>query len=91
MSNFTDDIMTIRELPIANVIGAYVKLKNTGTSMSGLCPFHNEKTPSFHIFKKTNSFKCFGCGKSGSVIDFVMEYKKLEFGEALKLLAEEMA
>jgi DNA primase catalytic core len=89
MSNFTDDIMTIRELPIVNVVGAYVKLKNTGTSMSGLCPFHNEKTPSLHIFKKTNSFKCFGCGKSGSVIDFVMEYKKLEFGEALKLLAEE--
>lgn len=89
MTSFDDDIQTIRDLPIVNVVGAFIKLKPAGTTMSASCPFHNEKTASFHIFKKTNTFKCFGCGKSGSVIDFVMEYKKVEFMEALKILAEE--
>ena len=59
---------------IENVIGGFVDLKRTGTNVKGLCPFHNEKTPSFTVFPATQSFYCFGCGAGGDVITFIMKY-----------------
>ena len=58
---------------IAEVAASYVNLKHSGRSMVGLCPFHSEKTPSFHIFPENGSFYCFGCGVGGDVITFVAE------------------
>lgn len=73
---------------IVNVIGNYVKLKRSGGSYTGLCPFHNEKTPSFSVNPARQMYKCFGCGAGGSVITFVMEYENYTFPEALESLAE---
>lgn len=73
---------------IVNVIGSYVKLKRSGGSYTGLCPFHNEKTPSFSVNPARQMYKCFGCGAGGSVITFVMEYENYTFPEALESLAE---
>ena len=70
------------------VIGEYVKLKKTGHEWTGLCPFHNEKTPSFKIKDGEQFFKCFGCGKSGDAIKFISEFKNISFIEVVKLLAE---
>ncbi len=74
-------------LNIIDVIGEKVPLKKSGRNFKGLCPFHNEKTPSFMVSPDRQVFHCFGCGKGGSVIDFVMEYEHLEFPEALEELA----
>ncbi|MGA2593789.1 MAG: DNA primase [Bryobacteraceae bacterium] len=74
---------------IVNVIGEYVRLRKSGVSRyTGLCPFHNEKTPSFSVHAGHQFYKCFGCGASGDVLKFVMEYEHVSFPEALKLLAE---
>ncbi len=73
---------------IVGVIGSYVKLKRSGGSYTGLCPFHNEKTPSFSVNPARQIYKCFGCGAGGSVITFVMEYENYTFPEALETLAE---
>ena len=73
---------------IVNVIGSYVKLKRSGGSYTGLCPFHNEKTPSFSVNPARQMYKCFGCGAGGSVITFVMEYENYTLPEALESLAE---
>jgi len=73
---------------IVNVIGEYVRLRKTGTRYTGLCPFHNEKTPSFSVNPQHQFFKCFGCGEAGDVFSFVMKHDGLSFFEALKLLAE---
>ena len=73
---------------IVNVIGSYVKLKRSGSSYTGLCPFHNEKTPSFSVNQERQMYKCFGCGAGGSVITFVMEYENYTFPEAIESLAE---
>jgi DNA primase len=73
---------------IVSVIGEHVPLKKAGSSYKGLCPFHSEKSPSFMVSPSRNSFHCFGCGKGGNVITFVMEVEKLTFPEALRLLAE---
>ncbi len=73
---------------IVNVIGEYVRLRKSGTRYSGLCPFHNEKTPSFSVNPQHQFFKCFGCGEAGDVFAFVMKHDSLSFYEALKLLAE---
>lgn len=75
------DIVTIAE--------RYIKLKQSGRNFMGLCPFHNEKTPSFNVSPDLQIFKCFGCGKSGDVITFVQEIEKLDFKEALEKLAKE--
>lgn len=69
-------------------IGQTVKLKKAGRNYKGLCPFHNEKTPSFIVSPDRNRYHCFGCGKDGSVIDFVMEHEQVDFVEALETLAE---
>ncbi len=75
---------------IVKTIGEYVRLKRVGSTARymGLCPFHNEKTPSFSVHMSHQFFKCFGCGVGGDVIKFVMEIERISFMEALKLLAE---
>ncbi|MBI4062341.1 DNA primase [Candidatus Gottesmanbacteria bacterium] len=75
-------------LNIVDIIGARVPLKKLGRHFKALCPFHNEKTPSFIVSPERQIWKCFGCGKGGSVIDFVMEYEHMDFVEALSELAE---
>ena len=60
-----------RRSEIEDVVGKYVRLKRAGSNVVGLCPFHNEKTPSFTVFPQTNSFYCFGCGAGGDVFSFI--------------------
>ncbi|MBQ8345092.1 MAG: DNA primase [Clostridia bacterium] len=73
---------------IEQVIGSYVTLKRAGSNWNGLCPFHNEKTPSFTVFPATKSFYCFGCGAGGDVISFVMREENLDYRSALEHLAD---
>ena len=75
-------------LSIEEVVSEYVRLKPKGHRCWGLCPFHNEKTPSFSVDTQTQLFYCFGCHKGGTVIQFVMEMERLDCQEAVKLLAE---
>jgi DNA primase len=72
---------------IIDVIQDFVPLKKRGVNYLGLCPFHNEKTPSFTVSPTKEIFKCFGCGKSGNVVNFIMEHEHLSYPEALKHLA----
>ncbi|HEY3601350.1 MAG TPA: DNA primase [Chthoniobacterales bacterium] len=72
---------------IVDVIGSYFPLKRAGSSFRALCPFHQEKTPSFHVNPARQSFKCFGCGVGGSVFRFVMEYEHVDFPAAVRRLA----
>lgn len=74
-------------IDIIDIIGEYVKLKKRGSNYLGLCPFHNEKTPSFTVSPAKELYKCFGCGKSGNAISFLMEHDKLSYVETLKWLA----
>lgn len=74
-------------LAIEDLVGRYVDLKRSGASYKGLCPFHNEKTPSFYVSPSRGSYHCFGCGNGGDVFSFVMEAERLTFPEALKQLA----
>lgn len=73
---------------IVDVISSYVKLKKQGGNYVGLCPFHNEKSPSFSVSGNKQMYHCFGCGVGGNVFTFIMEYENYNFVEALKLLAE---
>ena len=73
---------------IVDVISQYVKLTRKGSSYFGLCPFHNEKTPSFSVTPGKQMYYCFGCGAGGNVFNFIMEYENFTFGEALKYLAD---
>lgn len=75
---------------IVAIVGRTVALQKSGTTYKGLCPFHSEKTPSFNVVPSKNIFHCFGCGAGGTVIDFVMLTEKLEFIDALKMLAAEL-
>jgi len=75
-------------IDIVDVVGNYVELKKNGANYKGLCPFHNEKTPSFIVSPARQSFKCFGCGVGGDAIKFVMEYEKLSYPEAIEKLAQ---
>ena len=77
----------LNRIDIVGVIGEFVKLKKRGASYLGLCPFHNEKTPSFTVSPTKEIYKCFGCGKSGNTISFIMEHEKYGYVEALKWLA----
>lgn len=74
--------------PVDSVISSYVNLKRSGHDAVGLCPFHSEKTPSFHVYNDTQSFYCFGCGAGGDVITFIKRIENLEYIEAVKLLAQ---
>lgn len=73
---------------IVDVISGYVKLQKKGSNYFGLCPFHNEKSPSFSVSPSKQMYYCFGCGAGGNVITFVMEYENYTFPEALKMLAD---
>ena len=73
---------------IVDVISGYIKLKKSGSSYVGLCPFHNEKSPSFSVSGTKQMYHCFGCGVGGNVITFVMEYENYMFPEAVKMLAD---
>jgi DNA primase len=75
-------------LPIAEVIGGYMKLERTGPNFRARCPFHNEKTPSFFVSVNRNSFYCFGCHKGGDIFTFVQEIENVDFKEALNILAQ---
>jgi DNA primase len=77
-----------QQADIVRVVGEYVRLKKTGKDFSGLCPFHQEKTPSFTVSTIKQIFYCFGCGKGGDVYNFVMDMDKCEFPEAVKVVAE---
>src|ERR1700682_2713644 len=77
-----------QQADIVRVVGEYVRLKKTGKDCSGLCPFHQEKTPSFTVSPIKQIFYCFGCGKGGDVYNFVMDMEKCEFPEAVKVVAE---
>lgn len=77
------------QVDIAAVVGDYVRLRRIGNRLTGLCPFHNEKTPSFSIYADHQFFKCFGCDAKGDVFNFVMMIEGLTFWEALKKLAEQ--
>jgi DNA primase len=85
--DFKDQLKS--SVDIVKVIGEYVRLKKSGVSRyTGLCPFHSEKTPSFSVHVGHQFYKCFGCGASGDVLKFVMEFEHVSFPEALKQLAE---
>lgn len=73
---------------IDEVVGEFVSLKKRGSSLIGCCPFHNEKTPSFNVSVAKNIYKCFGCGKAGNSITFLMEHQQLSYTEALRYLAK---
>ena len=89
MNNMRDLIDEVKSRSdIVNVISQYISLKNSGSSYSGLCPFHSEKTGSFHVNQNKQIYKCFGCGEGGDVINFIMKIENLDFMEAVKLLAQ---
>ena len=83
---FIDDLVARSD--IADVVSSYVHLTRKGNNLWGLCPFHNEKTPSFSVSPDKQIYHCFGCGKGGGVISFVMEMENLPFVDAVKLLAK---
>lgn len=87
---YSDDIIEEVRMKndIVDVVSQYVKLTRRGSSYFGLCPFHNEKTPSFSVTPAKQMYYCFGCGAGGNVFNFVMEYENYSFGEALSHLAE---
>ncbi|MCL1868415.1 MAG: DNA primase [Paludibacter sp.] len=86
------DFSTIEQIKdaakIEDVVSDYVTLRRRGTNLIGLCPFHNEKTPSFSVNPPKNIFKCFGCGKGGDSVHFIMEIEQLSYLEALRTLAK---
>ena len=73
---------------IEQVVGSYVNLRRRGRTLSGLCPFHSEKSPSFTVYPDTQSFFCFGCGAAGDVINFIRRIENLDYMEAVRLLAQ---
>jgi DNA primase len=73
---------------IEDVVGDFVSLKRRGSSMLGLCPFHNEKSPSFNVSPTRGIFKCFGCGQAGNSVKFIMEHEKLSYPESIRYLAK---
>ena len=83
---FLDELVARSE--ISDVVSSYVNLTRKGSNLWGLCPFHNEKTPSFSVSPDKQIYKCFGCGKGGGVISFIMEIENLSFIEAVRLLAQ---
>lgn len=77
-----------RAVDILEVVSSYLPLKRKGNSWWACCPFHEEKTPSFHVLPEKQFFKCFGCQKKGTAIDFVMEQEKVDYPEAVRILAQ---
>lgn len=78
----------IENADIVSVVGETVRLQKSGSYQKGCCPFHGERTPSFVVYPQTNTFKCYGCGKQGNIIGYVMERDRLTFPEAVKALGK---
>jgi DNA primase len=91
LAGIPEEIITsVKEsVDIVDVIGRHVALKRSGRSYKGLCPFHDEKTPSFHVFPESGNFKCFGCGEGGDVLAFLMRRNGTSFRETVEELARE--
>src|SRR5258708_6331258 len=77
----------LSRIDIIEIVGGFVRLKKRGANYLGLCPFHNEKSPSFTVSPAKEIYKCFGCGKSGNTISFLMDLEKYSYVEALRWLA----
>ena len=78
------------KINLVDFLSKDLRLIKSGSNYKALCPFHNEKTPSFTVNQEKNSFNCFGCGVSGDIFSYVMEKYKIDFKEALKILANEV-
>lgn len=87
-AGFIDDLKSRADLE--RIVGSRVDLRQSGGNLVGLCPFHQEKTPSFHVYKDTGTYHCFGCGAHGSAIDFVMNTAQVSFVQAVEILAAEL-
>src|SRR5690606_34215111 len=72
---------------IEEVVGDFLNLRRRGANLVGLCPFHDEKTPSFNVSPSKNIYKCFGCSRGGDPVQFVMEHERYSFPEAIRYLA----
>lgn len=87
---FSEALEIIRERlksDIADIIGGYIELRGSGSNFKAICPFHDEKTPSFRVSAEKGIFKCFGCGQAGDAIDFIMEHEGMSFQESIEKLA----
>ena len=91
MSQIPQDIIErVRDsADVVDVVSKYVDLKQRGPNYFGLCPFHNEKTPSFSVSPSKQIYYCFGCNAGGNVYSFLMDYQKIPFPDAVKVLAEQ--
>lgn len=90
MDSFKDQIEEVKsKLDVVDIVGKYVTLKPTGKNFSGKCPFHLEKTPSFIVSPELQRYKCFGCGESGDIFNFVEKIENIDFSETLEKLAKE--
>lgn len=85
-AHFIDEL--VARCDIADVVADYVPLTRKGGSLWGCCPFHSERTPSFHVVPERQMYKCFGCGKGGGVINFIMEIENLSYPDAIRFLAK---
>ena len=72
---------------IVELVSSYIPLKKTGRNFKAACPFHNEKTPSFVVSPEKQIYHCFGCGEGGNVLNFLMKYERMDFKEAISILA----
>src|SRR5262245_43411454 len=90
MSLIPDDIINqvLDRSSLSEIIGSYIPLKRAGRNFKALCPFHHEKTPSFVVNPDKQIYHCFGCGAGGNIISFVMQQERLEFPEAVRMLAQ---
>jgi len=86
MANDVEEIKS--KVDVVELVSEYVQLKASGANFRGLCPFHNEKSPSFIVNAERQNWHCFGCGKGGDVFTFLEEIEGMEFKEALKYLAD---
>jgi len=84
--DFIDDL--VQRVPIADVVGTRITLKKSGGTLKACCPFHQEKTPSFHVNSQKNFYHCFGCGANGNGINFLRDYENLSFNDAVEELAK---
>jgi len=76
------------KIDIVDLVGSYLEIKKSGSNYKGVCPFHNEKSPSFMVNQNLQIYKCFGCGESGDLISFVEKIEGVDFKGAIKILSE---